>query len=183
MHLEDADDFEVPAEVRNVLTCIAGYLVQKLQKSEASSCQQCMPVLTVTDTNTVEDSQLYQRLGAYTYRKAYTYSAFGGLTAPSVGLVQMLKQVENLGLLASHHLLADMTAHVHALVAMATLAVRPNHVDIVKGLVATYLRCHVVYYFKYDTRKVIQVTKNKRCQKAQAGNATPTFIMTCIQYI
>ena len=169
--LIDAADFEVETEVSNVLTYIAGYLVQKLQKSEGFACQQCLPVLMISDSSVVdESSQMYLHLKAYTYRKG----VFGGLTAPSAGLVHVLKQVENLfgkkigGMLASNHLLADLTAHVYDHVPLTTLTVCPTHVDVVKRLVAIYLRCRLFYFFKYETRKLLQANRSKRNRKAQA---------------
>ena len=112
---------------------------------------------------------MYIHLRAYSHTKG----AFGGLTAPSTGLTNILKQVENVfgriigQLLVSSSLLQDITEQVCDQVAMTTLDVCSNHTDIVKTLCVMYLKCHVYYYFKYETRHPVQVKKEKRKRKAQ----------------
>ena len=88
----DDTDVDVPTEISNVCIYIPGYLIQKLQKSEGFDYQSRLSPLIICNSSVVEDSQTYLHLRAYTYRK----DAFGGLTAPSAGLVQVLKQVGNL---------------------------------------------------------------------------------------
>ena len=128
----DATDFEVATEISNFLNYIAGYLIHKLQKSDGFDCNRCLSSLVICNSDTVEDSQMYLHLRAYTYRKG----TFGGLTAPSPLLVQVLKHVENLfgkriqGMLASEHLYADMSLLVFDNLPMTTVAVCTSHADV-----------------------------------------------------
>ena len=90
VQLVQTSDFETPLEVTNVVTYIGGYLINKLKKSDFS-CEPCLSVLSVVNNNVVEDSNLHIHLRAYSHAKG----AFGGLTAPSTGLTNILKQGEN----------------------------------------------------------------------------------------
>ena len=166
----EAADFEVGAAVENVLVYIGGYLVKKLQRSQAFSCQECMQVLVISDRDVVNDSQLYLHLKAYSHEKG----AFGGLTAPSTELVNILKQVENIfgknirELLASKHVLKDLESHVYDQVVLTTLAVCPTHQYILKNLLSTYLRCRLHYFFRFETRQLLHERSGKRSRKAKA---------------
>ena len=62
MQLFDATDFDVPTEISNVLTYIAGYLIHKLQKSEGFDCNLCLSSLVICNSSTVDDSQMYLHL-------------------------------------------------------------------------------------------------------------------------
>ena len=97
-------------------------------------------MLVISGSDVVNDSQLYLHLKAYSHEKG----AFGGLTAPSTELVNVLKQVENIfgkknrELLASKHVLKDLESHVYDPVVLTTLEVCPTHLYIVKNLLSTY---------------------------------------------
>ena len=164
MQLVETSQFETPLEVTNVLTYIGGYLINKLKKSDFP-CEHCLSELSEVDSNVVEDSDLYIHLRAYSHTKG----AFGGLTAPSTGLTKILQQVEKVfgRSLVSSCLLQDITEQVCDQVAMTTLDVCSNHTDIVKILCVMYLNCCVYHYFKYETRHLVQVKKEKRKRNAQ----------------
>ena len=89
---------------------IGGYLINKKLKKSDFSCEHCLSVLSVAKRNVVEGSNLYIHLRAYSHTKG----DFGGLTAPSTGLTNILKQVENVfgsnigQLLVSSSLLQDI---------------------------------------------------------------------------
>ena len=90
-------------EVTTVLIYIGGYLINKLKKSDFS-CEPRLSVLSVVDINVVEDSNLYIHLRAYSHTKG----AFGGLTASSTGLTNILKHVEKVfGRIIGHRLISS----------------------------------------------------------------------------
>ena len=165
-----ADDFETSSAVTNVLSYIGGYLVKKLRDSQHFTCEPCLSALMNNELNVVEDSELYVHLRAYSHVKG----AFGGLTAPSPALTQLLKQVENVfgkrigELLTSSSLLQELTQHVLDDVSLTTVQVCPSHPDILSCLLNLYLRCRLFYYFRFESRRLIEMKKRKRNRKAQA---------------
>ena len=70
-------------------------------------------------------------------------------------------------LLASSGLLKGLEKLVSNRVALSTLQACSSHSFVVKQLVNLYLRCRLHYYFKFETRRLMQVT-HKRNRKAQA---------------
>ena len=86
--------------------------------------------------------------------------------------MHILKQVEHTfslyigDLLASSGLLKGLEKLVSNRVALSSLQVCSSHSFVVKQLVNLYLRCHLHYYFKFETRRLMQVT-HKRNRKAQ----------------
>ena len=165
-----ADDFETPSPVTNVLSYIGGYLVKKLRDSQHFTCERCLSALINTDMNVVEDGQLYLHLRAYSHGKG----AFGGLIAPSPVFTHFLKQVENVfgkrigELLTSSSLLEELTQHVLDDVPLTTVDLCSTHPEVIGSLLRLYLRCRLFYYFRYETRRLIEIKKCKRNRKAQA---------------
>ena len=155
VHVISSIDFESTAAVTNVLTYIGGYLVHKIHDLDFS-CGHCMRALVTTETNVVEEGHMYMHLKAYRHDKG----AFGGLTAPSAQLVHILKQVEHTFLLYNGDLLAS-----------SGLLKGPEKLVSNRVVLSTLLVCSLPaclhYYFKFETRRLMQVT-HKRNRKAQA---------------
>ena len=61
MNVISSIDFESTAAVTNVLTYIGGYLVHKIHDFDFS-CDHCMRALVTTETNVVEEGQMYMHL-------------------------------------------------------------------------------------------------------------------------
>ena len=64
MNVISSIDFESTAAVTNVLTYIGGYLVHKIIHDFDFSCDHCMGALVTTETNVVEEGQMYMHLKA-----------------------------------------------------------------------------------------------------------------------
>ena len=165
-----ADDFETPSAVTNVLTYIGGYLVKKLRDAQHVTCERCLSALINTEMNVVDDGQLYLHMRAYIHVKG----AFGGLIAPSPVFTNFLKQVENVfgrrigELLTSSSLLEELTQHVLDDVPLAMVNMCSSHPEVIGSLLRLYLRCHLFYYFRHETRRLIEIKKCKRNRKPQA---------------
>ena len=165
-----ADDFETPSAVTNVLTYIGGYLVKKLRDAQHVTCERCLSALINTEMNVVDDGQLYLHMRAYSHVKG----AFGGLIAPSPVFTNFLKQVENVfgrrigELLTSSSLLEELTQHVLDDVPLAMVNMCSSHPEVIGSLLRLYLRCRLFYYFRHETRRLIEIKKCKRNRKAQA---------------
>jgi hypothetical protein len=161
IEVETIDDFVVSKPVTNVITYIAGYVLQKLDIR--SRCAECFALLT-DNGDIVEDCQLL------THYKVYRHSsdgAFGSLCMPSRNVTEFLTRVEKIfnkeiqSLICSSHVLRRLQNQIQNEVPSVGVTFCSNHLENVflNSITTLYLRCRLHYHFRFETRKLFEEKK------------------------
>jgi hypothetical protein len=163
---ESIEDFVVPTVVANILVYIAGHVLKRV------NCTEC--ALYSANDAVVGEERLFLHFKNYSDQS----SAFGSLVVPSETFSDFLKRVDNIfvcsipHLLCSLHILRTLIERVDKQVPFNIIHQKlcPRHLDqggtYIQSIVKLYLRCRLHYYFKYETRKLLQ-PKYKKNRKAQ----------------
>ena len=166
--VETADDFEVPTVVANVVTYIGGYIVREVKIGQ--KCSKCLSKLTKCGS-TVEEADLLCHYKAY---KQISESASGSLIVPSASLTKFLKRVEKLFVsyipetFSCQNLLATLLEEAKQRIPARAIILCSQHKnsDMSFAIVKCYLKCRLHYYFKFESRSLLQ-QKYKANQKAK----------------
>ena len=162
------EDFQLSSTVTNIVNYIGGYIVRKIKLE--TKCPDCMSKLT-SNSSIVEESNLLCHFKAY---KHDTKSAFGSLIVPSPCLSMYLQRVESgfqkhmPKMLCATKLMATLVVTLQETIPFRILHFCKHHNsgDFAKSILGCYIRCRLHYYFKFETRALIQ-KKVKKTRKLQ----------------
>ena len=162
------EDFQLSSTVTNIVNYIGGYIVRKIKLG--NKCPDCMSKLT-SNRSIVEESDLLCHFKAH---KHDTKSAFGSLIVPSPCLSRYLQRVESgfqkhiPKMLCATKLMATLVVTLQETIPFRILHLCKHHNsgDFAMSILRCYIRCRLHYYFKFETRALIQ-KKVKKTRKLQ----------------
>ena len=134
------------------------YIVRKLKLND--SCSGCLALLTDKSSSVTEENLFIH----FKVHRHNDNSPFGSLHVPSSSFLHFLQRIEALfqrniiKYMASYQVLSKLLGVISTSVPSRTLNICKQHRrrSLPISIMACYLRCRLHYYFKFETRQILQ---------------------------